>query len=1587
MVGKLKANSYIAALKINNTKQYKNNMVKFLKRSLYSLLFIFPLLLGTQDAKATHVMGADITYKCIDSCTYQFEVVYYRSCAGVPLSTPQATLQCISSGGSISSSRGLALNLVVIKEITPVCRTEGARCNPTNTRLPGVTGIEQHVYTGTLDLCGADSIYKNCDRIRLQTGQCCRNSDITTGGANQNFQTFADIYIGRVPCNSSPALTSEPIAILCCNQPFYFNNGAVDVFDFDSVSYSWSPPRGNNLAAIPYSAAPLSFQNPFTAFFQPLRNPALKLPNATPPVGIYLDPLTGDVILTPTKCDEITVAVIEMTEWRKDSTGVQQIIGVTRRDMQFIVQNCPDNNPPKIKPNYSYDVCEGNQLCFNVETEDFPFIPPPPALPPPADTVSISWNRGIPGATFTVINPTARLQTGRFCWTPDAGSASDVPYTFTVTARDNACPLNAVTVRGFRVVVKPRAQGTIDIDTLICGKYAFRADPIDGFRGTPSYQWTLLDSTQNILFDSRIAKFQSTNGPFSGRRNDTIQFTRGGMYIIQHQLNNSQNCPTTYSDTLIVPPLIETDLTLGPDTFVCAGTSVEFSPIIINETPPVTYQWSSMGVTNEGEFLNNATTEIADTLNTFTMSVPSVQYDTAVAVLITDALGCTTSDTVQIFLKANPKAVLPPDMRICTYDSITLVPNLDTAYWVDPIQGDTLVQGDTLLKKWYSSATFGQFSTADSVTINEPGQYVIEVTDSLGCMDTDTFILFVNDTVVAEAGLNQVICINDSFYIEASGLDTVNNLNSGFYNWSDITATPIIDLGTANIIGVEATVDKQYWLELSINQGGTVCIDDDTMEVFINPLPIITLGDDQDLCCDDGDVFLRFINQTPPSNSPTGGWFSKLNPELVANNLFFTDSACSLINFPAERFKIFNATYGYTDPATQCYNEDSIRIQVNSVPSIILEERIFCQDIGSFSLGEEVVLSPANLNLGSSEWKCLECNGNTFEGNMLENRGPSFAPIWWLNIGLDKYTPKNPFKDTVTLEFTYTNENNCFGRDTISIEIWKLPVIEFNAGRDLCYDEGEIELDNLFDINITTGTWECYDSIGYRSCGALGGILGDTINTLNSIELSNPIPPVNKFYLRYTDISTGCFAFNDTTLVINPLPDITITDFSPRDVFCENRDPLSLSAIPSGGSWSAEDAGILVGSNQVDPGSAAIFSRKTNIYYDYQDPVTGCISRDSIDIQIDPEPTIQVPADTSFCNLTSASTQLQFNITATNVSSLTWVPTNVYGNSDRIALADADPSINNTLTLTTQNDSTETFRIGALAGPLGACSGTDGSFEITVFPRPEGRLVNPDSAGCNPLDAGFSVSLTNEIDEIASTYEWNLGNGNVPTGPTASLTFDQDGTQPISVTVTSENGCVSTFTNRVEVYPIPVASFRPTPDNYTTAALPRFSFDASTSTIADINGASIVEYSWDFGDPDATTAEGITALFNYPPDTGSYNVRLQVVSNKGCVNDTVYPVFVGPDLIVFIPNAFTPNQSGPEFNEGFRPIVSGEKFMEFLVFNRWGEIVYKTTGNGESWDGIYKGELAQQDVYAYQLKVTALNDEVYTYTGTVTLIR
>jgi gliding motility-associated-like protein len=90
---------------------------------------------------------------------------------------------------------------------------------------------------------------------------------------------------------------------------------------------------------------------------------------------------------------------------------------------------------------------------------------------------------------------------------------------------------------------------------------------------------------------------------------------------------------------------------------------------------------------------------------------------------------------------------------------------------------------------------------------------------------------------------------------------------------------------------------------------------------------------------------------------------------------------------------------------------------------------------------------------------------------------------------------------------------------------------------------------------------------------------------------------------------------------------------------------------------------------------------------------------------------------------------------------------------------------------------------------------------------------------------------------------------------------------------------------------------------------------------------------------------------------------------------------------VFVPTVFSPENTGPEENNKFRAVVSGEKTFHIEILNRWGEMLWKSDNKYEGWDGTYRGVNAQQDVYVWIVKVTAYDGKEYQYEGTVTLVR
>ena len=96
-----------------------------------------------------------------------------------------------------------------------------------------------------------------------------------------------------------------------------------------------------------------------------------------------------------------------------------------------------------------------------------------------------------------------------------------------------------------------------------------------------------------------------------------------------------------------------------------------------------------------------------------------------------------------------------------------------------------------------------------------------------------------------------------------------------------------------------------------------------------------------------------------------------------------------------------------------------------------------------------------------------------------------------------------------------------------------------------------------------------------------------------------------------------------------------------------------------------------------------------------------------------------------------------------------------------------------------------------------------------------------------------------------------------------------------------------------------------------------------------------------------------------------------------------------PNEIFYIPNAFTPN--GDERNNTFRPIItSGVDIYNysFVIYNRWGQIIWESYNPNIGWDGIYDNVICQNGVYNWKLNFkTPKVDNIKEFFGSITIIR
>jgi gliding motility-associated-like protein len=99
--------------------------------------------------------------------------------------------------------------------------------------------------------------------------------------------------------------------------------------------------------------------------------------------------------------------------------------------------------------------------------------------------------------------------------------------------------------------------------------------------------------------------------------------------------------------------------------------------------------------------------------------------------------------------------------------------------------------------------------------------------------------------------------------------------------------------------------------------------------------------------------------------------------------------------------------------------------------------------------------------------------------------------------------------------------------------------------------------------------------------------------------------------------------------------------------------------------------------------------------------------------------------------------------------------------------------------------------------------------------------------------------------------------------------------------------------------------------------------------------------------------------------------------------DTVTVEVLQCDL--FIPNIFSPNNDGE--NDVLYVRGHGIVDLHFVVFNRWGQLVFESKDEHHGWDGKVNGKPAQVGVYAWQLYAKLNNGAIVNRRGNVTLVR
>jgi gliding motility-associated-like protein len=177
------------------------------------------------------------------------------------------------------------------------------------------------------------------------------------------------------------------------------------------------------------------------------------------------------------------------------------------------------------------------------------------------------------------------------------------------------------------------------------------------------------------------------------------------------------------------------------------------------------------------------------------------------------------------------------------------------------------------------------------------------------------------------------------------------------------------------------------------------------------------------------------------------------------------------------------------------------------------------------------------------------------------------------------------------------------------------------------------------------------------------------------------------------------------------------------------------------------------------------------------------------------------------------------------------------------------------------------------------------SHTVNVYKKPDVKFATTPLDGCTPLKVTFTDQST-AGDGTISSINWDFGDGNGATGPTASYTYNQGLNIKATSIVTNSFGCTNSAEQIIKVKATPQVAF--TSNNQGGCKSPvtvNFTNQTSLNTTSSVP----VTYAWDFGDGSTSADMNPTHIYTAK---GNFAVKLTATTSEGCTQTLTKPNYI-----------------------------------------------------------------------------------------------